>query len=84
MSEKPKHMPYVVGTDGNGSGGPPGGDSMEARVKALETDIRTLVKDVAEIKGRLYAMPTTFQLLGMVLAIMGSTFAFIRFGMTGL
>lgn len=73
-----------------GSGGPPGGPELETRVKRLEDDmkeikgdLKTLVKDIAEMKGRLSAMPTTWQLIGMVLAIMGATFAFIRFGLTG-
>lgn len=66
-------------------------DNMEARVKKLEDDfkdikgdLKSLLKDVAEIKGRVSAMPTTWQLIGMVLAIMGATFAFIRFGLSGL
>jgi hypothetical protein len=63
-------------------------DPMEPRVKALEAGmariepkIDGLVKDVAEIKGRISAMPTTWQLLGMILAIMGASFAIIRFGL---
>ena len=73
-----------------GGGEPPGGTEMEARVKRLEDDmkeikgdLKTLVKDIAEMKGRLSAMPTTWQLISLVLAIMGATFAFIRFGLTG-
>jgi hypothetical protein len=61
---------------------------MEPRVKALEAGmariepkIDGLVKDVADIKGRISAMPTTWQLLGMILAIMGASFAIIRFGL---
>ncbi|WP_105430187.1 hypothetical protein [Neorhizobium sp. T6_25] len=74
-----------------GSGEPPGGDELDSRVQKLEGDLKeikgdlkALVKDVAEIKGRVSAMPSSFQLLGMVLAIMGATFAFIRFGLSGL
>ncbi len=70
---------------------PPGGDGMEGRVKALEdkydridSKLDALVKDVAEMKGRMSAMPTTWQLLGMILAIMGASFAIIRFGLAGL
>lgn len=49
---------------------------MEARVKRLEEDFRELRSDVkatrldiAEIKGRIAAMPTTIQLAGFVVAI---------------
>lgn len=70
---------------------PPGGDGMDARVSALEKrfdrfeqKLDALVKDVAEMKGRMNAMPTTWQLLGMILAIMGASFAIIRFGLAGL
>jgi len=52
-------------------------DGMEARVKALETlsdridgKLDALIKDVAEIKGRVNAMPTTITLFGFVLAVL--------------
>jgi len=61
---------------------------MEARVAALEEGMKriepkldALVKDLAEVKGRIGAMPTTWQLMGMILAIMGASFAIIRFGL---
>ncbi|MGE0584149.1 MAG: hypothetical protein AB7O39_03340 [Flavobacteriaceae bacterium] len=73
-------------------------DGMEARVKLLEyraeqadkmfaridAKLDGIAKDMSEIKGRISAMPTTWQLITMVLAIMGATFAFIRFGLTGI
>lgn len=66
---------------------------MEARVAKLEADmsevkgdLKSLLKDVSEIKGRVASMPTAWQLLGMnltiVLAVMGATFAIIRFGLS--
>lgn len=68
------------GDDGGGAlppGGPGGtSDDMEARVKRLEdeskeirADLKKLLVDVAEIKGRVASMPTTLQLVGFVLAI---------------
>lgn len=74
---------------------PPSGPQppdMEARVAKLEadmsevkSDLKSLLKDVSEIKGRIASMPTAWQLLGMnltiVLAVMGATFAIIRFGL---
>lgn len=52
-------------------------DGMDARIKRLEDDFReikgdlkTLVKDVAEIKGKVSALPTTLQLIGFVLAVL--------------
>jgi archaellum component FlaC len=76
-------------TPGLKSGG--GGDRfdpMEARVANLENrfdrfeaKLDGVVKDLAEVKGRIGAMPTTWQLLGMILAIMGASFAIIRFGL---
>lgn len=55
--------------------------ALEKRFDRLEPKIDALVKDVAEVKGRISAMPSTWQLLGMILAIMGATFAAIRFGL---
>lgn len=73
-------------------------DDMDARIKVLEyraeqadkvfaridSKLDGLVKDLSEVKGRINAMPTTWQLLGMILAIMGASFAIIRFGLAGL
>ncbi len=68
-----------------GSGGDSGGDGIGKRVDKLEAKLDSLIKDVAEIKGRLAQMPTTFQLIGltfgMIFAVMGSSFAVLRFGL---
>lgn len=70
--------------DGGGDGT---SDDMEARVAKLEKSFEkidgkldTLIKEVAEMKGRVSAMPTTWQLIGLVLGIMAATLAVIRFG----
>ncbi len=72
-------------------------DDMDARLKLLEYraeqadkmfaridgKLDGMAKDLSEVKGRISAMPTTWQLLGMILAIMGASFAIIRFGLAG-
>ena len=74
------------------SGGGPSGsgtDDLVRRVGALESVVGrvndkadTLIKDVAEIKGRLSQMPTTFQMLtwfvGVALGLVGLVFAVAR------
>lgn len=78
--------------DRHSGGGPPrdGGsdglirrvEAVEADLKELKSDIKGLVKDVAEIKGRLTSMPTTFQTLtwfvGIAFALTGLVFAVAR------
>jgi hypothetical protein len=58
---------------------------MDARLKRLEEDskefrtiLRDIQKDVSEIKGRVSAMPTTWQLIGLTLGILGAAFAIVR------
>lgn len=47
----------------------------------IESKLDTLIKDVAEMKGRLSAMPTTWQMVALVFAILGGGWAIIRFGL---
>ncbi len=76
-----------------GSGGDgPGGLDMEQRVELLEKNvgdikaalgrlepkISALHMDVAEMKGRLSGMPTTWQLVGLVFAIFAAAFALLK------
>lgn len=56
--------------------GPPHDGDMERRVASLETDLKeikadlkALVKDAAEIKGRVSQIPTTFQVLTWFVAV---------------
>ena len=77
---------------------PPGGDDMEPRVKVLEyradqaekrmervdSKLDRALEGIARIEGRINAMPTTWQLVGLILAVLGASFAIIRFGMAGL
>ena len=65
-----------------GSGGG-GGDGMEERVGKLEVSLTALRLDVAEIKGRLQAMPTTWQMIGIIFASMALVSA-LFFGMVKL
>jgi hypothetical protein len=74
-----------------GSGGPTDSD-MEKRVTQLEsgiTEIKSVLgrlepkisdlhTDVAEMKGRLSGMPTTWHLVGLVFAIFAAAFALIK------
>lgn len=64
------------------SGGGGTYDGMEARVARLETDVSELKADmkavrldIAEIKGRVSNMPTTWQLVGLVIGMMLTVFA---------
>lgn len=73
----------------SGSGGGTS-DGMEPRIARLEkdmseikTDLKKVALDVSEMKGRLSAMPTTWQLVGLIIAIMGLSFVIIRFGLQG-
>lgn len=55
---------------GHGGGGVDGRVSkLETDVKEIKADIKAIGKDVAELKGRAAAMPTMWQLLSLVLAI---------------
>ncbi|MBF0563323.1 MAG: hypothetical protein HQL37_15225 [Alphaproteobacteria bacterium] len=58
-------------------------DIAEIRTEQKEQrrDIVGLREDIAEMKGRVSQMPTLWQLLVGVFGIMGSVFAFLRFGM---
>jgi hypothetical protein len=71
---------------GDNGGMPP---DLDARVKALEAraseigvDVRAVIKDVAEIKGKISQMPTTFQMqawfLGVSLGLVALVFAVAR------
>jgi hypothetical protein len=52
------------------------------RLRRIETDLRGISLDLAEIKGRLANMPTTFQILtwfiGTALGLSGLVFAIAR------
>lgn len=63
-------------------------DGMEARVKRLEDDgkelrqdLKTILRDLSEIKGRVNAMPTTWQMVGFVVALCVAFFAYMRLGL---
>jgi hypothetical protein len=66
-----------------GGGGDNGGmDDVLRRVTALEGDMKALAKDVAEIKGKLSNMPTTFQMatwfLGVAIGLTSLVFAIAK------
>jgi hypothetical protein len=63
MAEEPYHAGSSVvdiQTRGpySGGGGPPGEPELEARVRALEDDMKKILQDTAEIKGMLRAAPS--------------------------
>ncbi len=73
--------------DGGDNGGMP--PDLDARVKALEArtseigvDVRAVIKDVAEIKGKISQMPTTLQMqawfVGVSLGLVALVFAVAR------
>ncbi|WP_108397586.1 hypothetical protein [Devosia submarina] len=70
------------------SGGGGTSDGMEARIKRLEEDgkelrqdLKTIMRDLSEIKGRVNAMPTTWQMVGFIVALCVAFFTYIRFGL---
>ena len=61
-----------------GDGGDDGGMSLplemrfgalEAKVSEIAADVRAMVKDVAEIKGKLSNAPTTFQIISWFIGV---------------
>ena len=73
----------LKGGDGGGTS-----DGMEARVKRLEDDgkelrqdLKTIMRDLSEIKGRVNAMPTTWQMVSFVVALCLAFFTYMRFGL---
>ena len=65
---------------GSGSNDPP----VEARLVRLEAAVDAVRLDLAEIKGKLSNMPTTFQLVFMqvavILTVFFGAFALLKFG----
>lgn len=60
-------------------------EDMEARVKRLEedgkdirSDLKAIRLDLAEMKGRLNSMPTTWQMVGFVVALAVAIFTVVR------
>lgn len=67
----------VADLEKGGGGGHNGGmDDVIRRVSALEGDMKVLIKDVSEIKGKLSNMPSTFQMVAW--------FVGVTMGLTGL
>jgi hypothetical protein len=75
------------GRDRGDNGGMP--PDLDARVKALEArtseigvDVRALIKEAAEIKGKISQMPTTFQMqawfVGVSMGLVALVFAVAR------
>lgn len=81
----PSGQPGTPLKSGDGGGTSEG---MEARVKRLEEDgkelrqdLKTILRDLSEIKGRVNAMPTTWQMVGFVVALCVAFFAYMRLGL---
>ncbi len=59
------------------------GSGVEARLSALEAGQHAIQVDLAEIKGTLRNVPTTFQLVfmqaGLILTIFPAAFALLRY-----
>lgn len=76
--------PSIQG-DLKGGGGDGTSGDMEARVKRLEddskemrADLKAIRIDLAEIKGKVSAMPTTWQMVGLIVAVAIAMFTVIR------
>ncbi|MCR6725997.1 hypothetical protein [Agrobacterium fabrum] len=75
-----KTVGVTLGYNKGGGGGSI--DPMEARVKRLEDDmkeikgdLKSLLKDSAEIKGKISNMPSTWQIVGIVGVMLGLVIA---------
>lgn len=91
MRERIQQMLKEERLKGGGGGGT--SDGMEARVKTLEagliridSKLDGITRDVAEIKGRIANMPSTWQMIGITAAMLalviagsGGMIALIRF-----
>ena len=44
-------------------------DPEDKRVETLETDLKAVGRDIAEVKGKLSQMPTTFQLMSWFVGV---------------
>jgi|GEM_PF-2194320 len=59
-------------------------DAVMKRLDGIDSDLKSIMKDVARIEGRVSTMPSTWQLLMMIVGIMGFAFALafaiLRFG----
>jgi hypothetical protein len=57
-------------------------EALETRISEIGVDVRAVIKDVAEIKGRIPQMPTTFQMqawfVGVSLGLVALVFAVAR------
>lgn len=53
-------------------------ENLEKRMDRVEGKLDVLSHDVAEMKGKLSQMPTTFQMVSIVAAIMGAAVAFLK------
>ena len=75
-----------AGQLGGGRGGDMNGlvkrvETLEDALREIRADLKTLMRDVAETKGRIGQLPTTWQLIGVVIGILGLSFIVIRFGL---
>lgn len=52
---------------------------IELVLKSIDDRQRKFELDVAEIKGRLQALPTTAQLLALVMAVFGASFGLLKY-----
>lgn len=53
---------------------------LEGDIKEVKSDLKTLLRDSAEMKGRLSQLPTWWQMLTAVVAILAAAFAILKFG----
>lgn len=77
LSKHPRFGPSLKSGGGDGTSG-----GMETRVKALEdkfdkidSKLDGIVKDAAEIKGRLSSMPSTWQVVGICASMLALALA---------
>jgi hypothetical protein len=55
--------------DKDGGSNDGGMEALLKRVETLETDLKAVGRDIAEVKGKLSQMPTTFQLMSWFVGV---------------
>jgi hypothetical protein len=54
---------------------------LEDEMREIKSDLKAMRADLAWVKGRMEALPTTWQMITLVFGILGGAFLILRFGL---